>query len=468
MDLESIKEVLGSFSKSESPKRFQQLKSNKDFVNGIFQSLPNQYTHEPIDSVYKGLFELYHEMGKAGKLFVLQFVPVLIWNYLSATTRRDNQAYGSLEVLLLALYNDEVVNDDGEQNVKKFRLPSLSRPSIYHEPQQSFTASSTLTETALSRHEQSETIVILPGPGKPQNKITATHRLSVLSVILHQYNANIVYLSDASHCSFCIMALRLAKCGFYKLCQRAKEESGSAFSSEELSRLVNHPRISLSTELIQEMIYGIYFLMYNGQRTLATKALEDLHWQATHSLFAPAHILTNAIKHSLKQTGGLPRDGPLGLEMYLTDTQDNQHISSKTVPSVSGTIMEAPVTEKILALSTSGMNITSYGDTAFPKENGGVDAEEIEVQINSRKGGSSSDQTASQTAKSHKKAHSLGHFKIPGFKSTKEHTELQHIHETVSFESPRAALSDINVPSEKPDSVEVLATSFSESDVFDH
>ena len=123
------------------------------------------------------------------------------------------------------------MNDNGEQNVKKFRLPSLSRPSIYHEvqfdqkllsffllitfqlesvlilwgeisywsllgvkglngyltklililvyfkPQQSFTTSSILTETALSRHEQSETIVMLPGPGKPQNKITATHRL---------------------------------------------------------------------------------------------------------------------------------------------------------------------------------------------------------------------------------------------------------------------------------------------------
>ena len=27
------------------------------------------------------------------------------------------------------------MNDNGEQNVKKFRLPSLSRPSIYHEVQ---------------------------------------------------------------------------------------------------------------------------------------------------------------------------------------------------------------------------------------------------------------------------------------------------------------------------------------------
>ena len=55
---------------------------------------------------------------------------------------------------------------------------------------------------------------------------------------------------------------RLAKCGFYKLCQWSKEESESEFSNEELSRLVNHPRIPLSTELIQEIVYGIYFLMY--------------------------------------------------------------------------------------------------------------------------------------------------------------------------------------------------------------
>ena len=52
--------------------------------------------------------------------------------------------------------------------------------------------------------------------------------------------------------------------------------------------------------------------------------------------------MTSAIKHSLEKTGGLPRDGPLGLEMYLTDAQDTQPINGKTVPSVSGTIMEAP------------------------------------------------------------------------------------------------------------------------------
>ena len=43
------------------------------------------------DPVYSSLFELYRQRGKAGQLFVLQFVPVLIWTYLSAITRRDEQ-----------------------------------------------------------------------------------------------------------------------------------------------------------------------------------------------------------------------------------------------------------------------------------------------------------------------------------------------------------------------------------------
>ncbi|XP_020610952.1 hyccin-like isoform X2 [Orbicella faveolata] len=468
MDLESVKKVLESFCKSESASNIQHLKNDKNLVNGIIQNLPSLYAHELSNPVYNSLFELYRQSGSGGHPFVLQFVPVLIWTYLSATTRRDELVYGKLEALLLAIYNAEVVNEKGEQKIKSFRLPSLSRPSIYHEPYQSSTTSSTLTETALSRHEQSETIVTLPGPGKQLNRITATHRLSVLSVILHQYNSNIVYMPEASHHSFCIMALRLAKCGFYKLCQRSKEEIESHFSSDELSRLVNHPRITLSTELIQEMTYGIYFLMYNGQRTLATKALEDLHWRASHSLLAPAHLLTDAIKHSMDQTDGLPRDGPLGLEMYLSDTQTAQPISSKTVPSVSGTVPEAPVTPgKILALSTSGMEVTRL-NYEFPKDNA-VDMEDIEVEVHSRKASSSSDHSAKEASKSHKKANSLGHFKLP-FLSTKEHIELQPIQGSTrpnSSESPRVVLSEVNVPSEKSEDVELLATSFSD-EVFDH
>lgn len=122
---------------------------------------------------------------------------------------------------------------------------------------------------------------------------------------------------------------------------------------------------------------------------------------------------------------------------------------------------------KILALSTSGMKVTRADSSEFPKDNA-VDTEDIEVQVHSRKASSSSDQSAKEASKSHKKTHSLGHFKLP-FLSTKEHIELQPIHGSSanSSDSPRVVLSEINIPSDKPDGVELLATSFSD-EVLDH
>lgn len=48
---------------------------------------------------------------------------------------------------------------------------------IYNlQPYQGHATSSMLTETALSRHEQSEIVMALPGLGRQMNKITAMHR----------------------------------------------------------------------------------------------------------------------------------------------------------------------------------------------------------------------------------------------------------------------------------------------------
>lgn len=52
--------------------------------------------------------------------------------------------------------------------------------------------------------------------------------------------------------------------------------------------------------------------------------------------------MTSAIKHSLEETGGLPGDGPLGLEIYLSDTQENQANSGKAVPSVGLPSLDTP------------------------------------------------------------------------------------------------------------------------------
>ena len=122
---------------------------------------------------------------------------------------------------------------------------------------------------------------------------------------------------------------------------------------------------------------------------------------------------------------------------------------------------------KILALSTSGMEVTRL-NYEFPKDSA-VDTEDIEVDVHSRKASSSSDHSAKEANKSHKKTHSLGHFKLPFLSAKTEHLELQPIQGTRpnSSDSPRVVLSEVNVPSEKSEDVELPATSFSDK-VFDH
>ena len=51
--------------------------------------------------------------------------------------------------------------------------------------------------------------------------------------------------------------------------------------------------------------------------------------------------LTNAIKHSLEQTGGVRHDGLLGLEMYLSD-QQSQPTQAGSVPTVTSHTLEPP------------------------------------------------------------------------------------------------------------------------------
>jgi len=122
---------------------------------------------------------------------------------------------------------------------------------------------------------------------------------------------------------------------------------------------------------------------------------------------------------------------------------------------------------QILALSTSGMGVTRLNHE-FPKDNA-VDTEDIEVEVHSRKASSSSDHSAKEANKSHKKAHSLGYFKLPFLSTKAEHIELQPIQGSSKPNSdfPKVVLSEVNVPSEKSEDVELLATSFSD-EAFDH
>ena len=99
-----------------------------------------------------------------------------------------------------------------------------------------------------------------------------------------------------------------------------------------------------------------------------------------------------------------------------------------------------------------------------------VSTEDISLEGEAKKLNLSSHQTSKEAVKSHKKAHSTGYFKRPGFLSPKEQIELERIpgeSESLS-ELLRPSASETVVPSDKIEGVELLSTSFSSYGVLEH
>ncbi|EDO42200.1 predicted protein [Nematostella vectensis] len=320
MEFEDIQVEFKKYSE-EPLKIVEKLKANREVIKGIIENLPKNYANQVSHPICSSFFELYRTGNRDAMNFVLQFVPVLIWTYLAATCRRDKQGYGELEAILLAIYNSVVMDNKGIE--KTFRLPSLSRPSMYHEPSIGVSSMPALTESVLSRHEQSETPIVINGPNKQLTRISAGYRMSVLCTVLSQYNSSIALMNEDSHTSYCIMAHRIAKAGFSKLCRKDSTDCNGFLSNEELQSLSNHPRVPIVAPLIQEITHGLYYLLYNGQPDIAKTALEQLDFRVAHGLLAPAHVLTNAVVHSQSITDAAPKEGPLGLQVLIpsADTQ---------------------------------------------------------------------------------------------------------------------------------------------------
>ena len=125
----------------------------------------------------------------------------------------ESHKYGSIDVLLLGVYNLEVVDSDGQLVERTFRLMSLSKPSIYHEPSSHSTAqsqSSLLTEHNISKLDNicGDINVPLFGPYSEVEQIVANNRLDVMSVLMKVFNQNISSVCKQSLNALCRMCLR--------------------------------------------------------------------------------------------------------------------------------------------------------------------------------------------------------------------------------------------------------------------
>ncbi|XP_025057970.1 protein FAM126B isoform X2 [Alligator sinensis] len=239
------------------------LHRKKSLVPALYKVIQDP-NNELLEPVCHQLFELYRSSEVRLKRFTLQFLPELIWVYLRLTASRDRQSNGCIEALLLGIYNLEIADKDGNNKVLSFTIPSLSKPSVYHEP--STIGSMALTEGALCQHDL---IRVVYSDLHPQREtFTAQNRFEVLSFLMLCYNSAIVYMPASSYQSLCRMGSR-----------------------------------------------------YNGQWDLGQEVLDDIIYRAQLELFSQPLLVANAMKNSLPfDAPDASQEGQKVLKVEVTPT----------------------------------------------------------------------------------------------------------------------------------------------------
>ncbi|XP_048091643.1 LOW QUALITY PROTEIN: protein FAM126B [Alosa alosa] len=276
----------------------------------VIQAHPNS---ELLAPVCHQLFELYRTAEDRLRRFTLQFLPELINVYLCHATSRERYNTGCIEALLLGIYNLEIVDKEGNSKILSFTIPSLSKPSIYHEP--SSLGSMALTEGALCQHDLLQ--VVYSGLHSQRETFTSQNRFEVLCFLMLCYNSAVVFMPASSHQSACRMSSRLCVCGYPRQQLKAWREPCH--------------RVRLDPEFMVQMLTAVYHAIYNGEWDLGYEALEDILYRAQLDLYARPLLLANSMKRSLPPQ---PPDGARKL-LPVEVTPTGRRISQTAVTAAS-------------------------------------------------------------------------------------------------------------------------------------
>ncbi|KAK7905074.1 hypothetical protein WMY93_017681 [Mugilogobius chulae] len=291
------------------------LHQKKSLVPALYRVI-QEPNNELLDPVCHQLFELYRSSEERLRRFTLQFLPELVWVYLRLTASRDRQSFGCIEALLLGIYNLEIVDKDGNSRLLSFTIPSLSKPSIYHEP--SSLGSMALTEGALCQHDLIR--VVYSGLHPQRETITAQNRFEVLCFLMLCYNSAVVYMPLSSYQSVCRMSSRLSVCGFPRQQQKLWREPCN--------------RVLLDPDFMVQMLTAVYHAIYNGEWEMGREALEDILYRAQLELYSQPLLLGNAMRNSLPESAPDEPRGRKVLQVEVTPTISRISISAITTASI--------------------------------------------------------------------------------------------------------------------------------------
>ncbi|XP_005918373.1 protein FAM126B isoform X3 [Haplochromis burtoni] len=304
-----------SLPETHIPSYAGSLHLKKSLVPALYRVIQDP-NNELLEPVCHQLFELYRSAEDRLRRFTLQFLPELVWVYLRITASRDRQSNGCIEALLLGIYNLEIVDKDGNSKLLSFTIPSLSKPSIYHEP--SSLGSMALTEGALCQHDLIR--VVYSGLHPQRETFTAQNRFEVLCFLMLCYNSAVVYMPLSSYQSVCRMSSRLCVCGFPRQQQKLWREPCN--------------RVLLDPEFMVQMLSAVYHAIYNGEWEMGREALEDILYRAQLELYSQPLLLGNAMKNSLPESAPDAPRGRKVLQVEVTPTISRISISAITTASI--------------------------------------------------------------------------------------------------------------------------------------
>uniref|UniRef100_A0A1A8JDX6 Family with sequence similarity 126, member A n=1 Tax=Nothobranchius kuhntae TaxID=321403 RepID=A0A1A8JDX6_NOTKU len=292
------------------------LRDKGSLIPALYKVIRENYS-DLLEPVCHQLFEFYRSGVPQLQRFTLQFLPELLWSLLSVSAARDPHTSGCIEALLLGIYNLEIVDKDGQSKVLSFTVPSLSKPSVYHEP--SAIGSIALTEGALANHGLSR--VVYSGPHLQRETFTAQNRFEVLTFLLLCYNAALSYMTSISLQSLCQLSSRVCICGYPR--QQMRRYKGIS------------SRMTVTSEFLVQLISGIHYALCNGEVELGSKALDDVLYRAQLELFPEALLVGNAIKSSLHGAALKSNNKEGGRSIQVEITPTSSRISRNAVTSLS-------------------------------------------------------------------------------------------------------------------------------------
>lgn len=236
---------------------------------------------------------------------VCEFIPSLIWSYLSTVGTEEPEEAESILTNLANILS--------HKSGFSFRLPSIHMISVYHHPaKMQYTGG--LTEASLSKGFNMEPVFSDATPER-YSSITSSNRLSLLTLLLEKYNQSMGDMSPVSLDRYCWLCIWVCGSGMLSSAVPISDMKCWAFCQT---------RFTLNKNFMTALASGLQYCVYNGHFVVAKNALDTVAIRAQYDVCAEVMMLTASLLDSIKISSVTPASKPFGIAIpQLSGTQDD-------------------------------------------------------------------------------------------------------------------------------------------------